>query len=234
MLCFVFAGCESESDARYKRRIEQAVSEREQREAPPAPDLPKDQAAEVCASTARELEAKGFDKEAVTQYERVLEYNPSYPGVYHRLAILYDRQNRPMAALASYNKAVQRNPTDPELLADMGYFYMNGNQWPLAEVKLKKAVQLNPELKRGWNNLGITLAQQGKIPESIEAFKHAVSPAAAQSNVGIILARRGNYDQAREHLNEALKLDPNLAQARMTLGWVNERQAAAHKPTPKP
>ena len=227
-------GCESPEQEAYNRRMEQAGFERNTRESPSEPDLPPEKSAELCVSTAKELEAKGFYKEAADLYERALSYQPSLPGIHHRLGILYERQNKPMPALAAYNKAVERAPNDPELLADMGYFYMTGNQWRLAEPKLRKAVQINPGFKRAWNNLGITLTQQGRVPEAYDAFTHAVPAAAAHSNIGIILVQRGNYDLARTHLNKALSLDPNIAQARKALAVINEQKEAAAKPAPKP
>jgi len=226
-MTLVLTACDTTAEDHFDQRMEMAEEERKRREAPSEPDLAPEKAAELCVSTARELEAKGFDKEAIQQYERAISFNSAYPGIHHRLAILYERQNKPMAALAAYNKAVEKDPQNAELLADMGYFYMNGNQWQLAESRLRLAVKYNAGLKRGWNNLGITLAQQGKVSESLDAFNHAVAPAAAHSNVGVILARRGNYELAREQLNQAIKLDPNLAQARVTLAWINERQGKA-------
>ena len=63
------------------------------------------------------------------------------------------------------------------------------------------------------NNLGITLARQGKLREAVEHFREAVrinnDDPFAHNNLGITLARMGENREAINHFQHALRINPN-------------------------
>ena len=72
------------------------------------------------------------------------------------------------------------------------------------------------------NNLGLALAERGRIDEAIEHYRKAldIEPdyAEAHNNLGIALADRGRIDEAMEHYRKALEIDPDYAEAHNNLG----------------
>ncbi len=58
-------------------------------------------------------------------------------------------------------------------------------------------------------NLGLTLAQQGRTPEALEAFGKVVGPAEAQANLGFVLLTQGKREDACAAYRQALTLDPS-------------------------
>ena len=52
------------------------------------------------------------------------------------------------------------------------------------------------------------LGQQGRCDDSYAAFTHVVSPAKARSNVGVLLAKQGKVEEAKEALRQALASEP--------------------------
>jgi Tfp pilus assembly protein PilF len=195
-------------------------------ESEPVKDLPPDRAAKACLTVAEELEKNGYATEAAEQYERALKHNPRSVEATHRLAVIHDRQGDVVRAQAGYRRALELKPKDPDLLNDMGYFCYERANWTEAETWLRKALEFDPKHARARVNLGMTLAQQGKSKEALEAFAAVVSPAEAQANLGMILAQRGQLDEARQAFRKSLDLEPSSKIAQAAL-------AKLEKPTTK-
>jgi protein O-mannosyl-transferase len=72
------------------------------------------------------------------------------------------------------------------------------------------------------NNLGVSLAGQGKLDEAIAHYSEAlrIKPdyADAHNNLGAALADQGKVDEAIAHYSEALRLRPDYADAHNNLG----------------
>jgi len=70
------------------------------------------------------------------------------------------------------------------------------------------------------------LAMQNRLQESYEAFSHVVGPAAAYSNIGVLLTRQGRNDEAREHFQNALALDGTVRPASEFLSRLDRTSRA--------
>jgi Flp pilus assembly protein TadD len=89
-------------------------------------------------------------------------------------------------------------------------------------------LQKNPLSWMAHNNLGILLADQGKLKEAISHYTEAVrikpDHAKAHYNLANAMASQGRLEQAIHHYTEALQIDPYLAEAHNNLGNVLESQ----------
>jgi tetratricopeptide (TPR) repeat protein len=192
-------------------------------------ELPPEQAAEVCLNLGRTLEKNGHDLEAAGQYEKAREYNP-HVDVAHRLAVVHDRLGNYPRALAEYGKALEAHPKDPDLLNDLGYHHYCRGQWLEAEKQLRLALAVNGSHRAAWINLGMTLGQQERYSEALEAFGKVVGPAEAKCNLAFVLTTQGKRDQAKQQYREALALEPDLRLAKAALAKLeNPGQPAAPK-----
>jgi regulator of sirC expression with transglutaminase-like and TPR domain len=101
--------------------------------------------------------------------------------------------------------------------------------WGEAERQFRMAVAVKPTFARGWNNLGISVARQGRSEEAATHYRTAAALdpliAAPHANLGAILLQAGDLQAALEELNAAASLDPrgahiqyNLAVARLRSG----------------
>jgi len=74
------------------------------------------------------------------------------------------------------------------------------------------------------SNLGVTLAQQGKLDQAIPTLREAVrlkpDYAQAQHNLGVALAHQGRPDEAVACFRQALQCKPDYAEACYNLGNV--------------
>jgi tetratricopeptide (TPR) repeat protein len=73
-----------------------------------------------------------------------------------------------------------------------------------------------------YNNLGVALAQTGKIEEAIARFEQAlrINPdfADAHTNLGNALRLAGRIPEAIEHFEQVVRIEPDLAEAYNNLG----------------
>ena len=185
--------------------------------APVAAELSERQAALLCLEAGEALEQKGYRAEAIQQYEKARQYDSHGLLTARHLAVLYDLQGESARAEVEYTRALQEQPNDATLLNDMGYFQYRHAHMEPAEMWLRKAVAADPSCRHAWINLGQVLARQGHVQESYEAFAHVLRPAEAYSNLGVLLAKQGRTAEARNALQQALSLDPNLEQPKAFL-----------------
>ncbi len=91
-----------------------------------------------------------------------------------------------------------------------------------AAAAFREALRLLPDFAEAHNNLGLVLAEQGKLDEAVAHYREAlrIQPgyALAHHNLGKALLRQGNAREAEEHFREAVRLQPGHAQAHLHLG----------------
>jgi Tfp pilus assembly protein PilF len=186
-------------------------------------ELPPKPAAQLCLATARQMQEKGQVQQAIYLYEKARRDDPTLASVAHPLAFLYDQQGDGVRALAEYQKALAASPKDPDLLNDFGYYYYRRGNLDEAKKWYRQAIALAPDHKQARTNLAMVLGNQGQFQESYELFAAVVGPAAAHSNVGVLMAKQGHYDQARESFQKALSLDSTLTQPKAFLAYLDRQ-----------
>jgi len=184
------------------------------------------EAANACLVTAQELAQGGHRREAILLYEKARQLDPKQKQVCRHLAALYDLEKNDAQALVEYQKALELAPKDPDLLNDFGYFHYERGDWANAERYLRDALLQDNRHQRAWTNLGLTFGAQGRYQEGFEAFSKAVDPAAAHSNIGMIMARHGRHADADRAFQQALSLDPHLPQAKALQTYLAQRNIA--------
>jgi Tfp pilus assembly protein PilF len=201
--------------------------------APPTTELPPAKNAQLNWSLGEALEKNGNDADAAACYEKARSQDPRLPNLARRLAAIYDRLGDSKRALEQYQLALKAAPRDPHLLNRFGYFYYTRGQWSEAETQFRQAVAINANLQCAWVNLGLTLAQQNRYEESVDAFSKAVTRAEALSNLAFVLSTQGKPAEAKQCYREALDLDPKLNIARLALQKLEGRGAGANASAPR-
>lgn len=181
--------------------------------------LPPNESAGLALRMAEGCEAAGKDAEAAAYYERARAADPNCADrAARRLAVLYDKLDMQPKALAEFTALLKKHPKDSALLSDVGYSYYNRGQWGEAEQYLRQAVAADAANKKAWTNLGLTLAQQGRYPESLDAFSKGATQAEAYQNLAFVLTAQKKFDEAKAAYRKALELEPGLkvSQAALT------------------
>jgi Tfp pilus assembly protein PilF len=200
---------------------------------PPAKDLPPNEGARVCMSTADEF-AKNINTEvqAIALYEKARQTDPKCP-VSHRLAVLYDRQGDFQKAQEEYRKALKHDPHDADLLNNMGYGYYSRGRWAEAEQYLRQALSVKPKHPEATMNLALCVGALGRYAEALELFEKVVTPAQARCNLAFVLTTQHKWPEAERAYREALQLDPDIPLARAALAKLEKAQQQPSAPEAK-
>jgi tetratricopeptide (TPR) repeat protein len=122
------------------------------------------------------------------------------------------------------------DPVAPQL--DQAEAAMQKQNYDAAEVILMKAVADNPQSYRAWFDLAFVYGATKRPSDAVNAYKKSVAanPKIFEStlNLGILLARQGNTDEAVKYLKAATQLTPTAnadegrARAWLSLGLVQQ------------
>jgi tetratricopeptide (TPR) repeat protein len=161
-----------------------------------------------------------FDR-ARRAYQQALSIDPSYMPAYTSLAHLYVELGDNERAMATFQKGLQKNAKYAPLWFDLGMYHARNKEWDAAIQNLAKAVELEPENRQYGNVLGFCLARAGRYDDSLSVFSKSSGQAMAYYNVGRMLHHNNQDDLCREYLQQALRLNPQLAEAEQLLASLD-------------
>ena len=231
----VLVGCSSK-DVRTKEHASSSLID-----SGPSPRITKRQAADVEFALGRSMEEEGNAEAARPAYLAALAKDPKRGDAEARLAILDDRKGDFPGAEKHFERALKLRPKDPEILCDRGYSLYLHRRWAEAEASLKQALAVDPSHARSHANLGLVFAQRGDAPAALLEFARAgCDPSDARSNLALVLAMEGRFEEARGEYALALVAKPKSALASEGLkasvaalsGKLDARAIAAKIPGP--
>jgi Tfp pilus assembly protein PilF len=183
--------------------------------------------ASTCLSAAQCLEAGGdmaegpkrqhqYDQ-AIAGYKQALEIDPTLSMATIHLARLHEKLGQMPLALGVYEAGLKNNPKDAGLWCELGMFHGRQKRFDKSIECLERAVELEPQNQVYSNNLGWSLARAGRFDQSFEHFAKTLGPARAHYNLALMARHLGDEALCRQHLAAALRLEPQLAEARKML-----------------
>jgi Tfp pilus assembly protein PilF len=100
--------------------------------------------------------------------------------------------------------------------------------WQNTETLFTHALQVNPRSALAHNNMGFTLAEQGRLEEAIAHYQQALQLrpdfAYTHNNFGLALAHQGHLEAAIAAYTQAIRLRPDYVNAYNNLGLALVRQ----------
>jgi serine/threonine protein kinase/Flp pilus assembly protein TadD len=163
----------------------------------------------------------GHYEEAVTEFERAIESDPTNNDAYTGLAHAYELLGKPSEAEKTYRRAIDLRPQYWGGYNSLGTFYFRQMQYPRAAEMFSKVVALVPDSFHGYDNLGAAYLGQGQYPEAIDTFKQSIAlrpTAYAYSNIGTAYFYMRRFDEAAANYEQSLKLDDNDFEVWWNLG----------------
>jgi eukaryotic-like serine/threonine-protein kinase len=154
----------------------------------------------------------GKYKDAVTEYRRAMELEPSNEDAYIGLALAYEHDGDITKAEATYQAAVAAHPQSWVAANALGNFYLRRDDYQKAVAMFTKVTELAPEGYAGYVNLGATYNDMGRYRDAIAPLKKSLTLRpiyASYVNLGTAYFYLRDYQQSAAAAKEAIKLDPN-------------------------
>lgn len=144
--------------------------------------------------------------------------------------VALSQANKDDEAIAKFNEVIAQIEKCGECHVNIGAIHAKNKRYADAEASFKKAIEYNPGLVDAYNGLANIYNAQKRFDEagkmSAEAAKAGGGGSSASTvfNQAVILWNSGKIAEAKAQFEEAIKLDPTLAEAHYWLGMalVNE------------
>ncbi|MFZ0663831.1 MAG: FG-GAP-like repeat-containing protein [Acidobacteriaceae bacterium] len=168
---------------------------------------------------------EGSPTEAIRNFQQALTLRPDYAIALLNLGNLYRAQHSFANAEECLRHAFELQPDDPETNYSLGMLYAQQQRTQLAAQYLQKAIALQPAYPQALNNLGVLYVRAQDYTNAEAQFKTCIRrvPQFAQSylNLARVYAMQGEMEQAREVLQDLLRIQPNNPDASQALKMLN-------------
>ena len=178
-------------------------------------------------------------EEAVKQQAKVAAIRKAFDD-----GVALSNENKNEEAIAKFNEVLAVAPKCAECYANIGTIYARMKDWEKSEAAFKQAIEAKPDFAEAYNGLATVYNAQKKFDQAAEASTQATKlmgaagaggaggNASATFNQGVILWNAGKIPEAKAQFEQAVKLDPNMADAHYWLGmaFVNAGNTAEAKP----
>jgi len=177
--------------------------------------------ATVHANLANNLVAANRAAEAWPHYETAAALDPSDAHTQIKWGDALLRTGNPREAMAHYQKAAQLQPQSAEAYFGIGSAAAQLQLGSAAIEAFGRALELDPQNGAAHHNLAILFMTLGRPREGIAEFRAAVrlAPQSAKlhAELAMALAEGQQTVEARQEATDALRLDPELSDARKLL-----------------
>ncbi|MBK8016442.1 MAG: tetratricopeptide repeat protein [Betaproteobacteria bacterium] len=126
------------------------------------------------------LRLQGLQSEAETAFLRATEASPGLVAAWVNLGSMQEEDHRFDDAIRSFDRAVALDPGSREARNNAGQMLSNLGRFCAAEEQFRAGLAAHPDDATLHFNLGLALARQARIPESLHALARAsgIDPAA--------------------------------------------------------
>ncbi len=181
---------------------------------------------------ANALEGQGIEAtreerwpEAVRLFEKAVDYQDDSSQLWYNLGLARLRVNDLEGAAAAFKKELSINFNEPEGLAFLGQTQLQLGDYAGAEDSAEGVLRLHPNNGVAFFVLGEVYFQTKRMTNAIDAYQQVLrydekDAAGARYNLGRCYAAIGRYSEARNELQEAIRLKPSMMESRLLLGRV--------------
>jgi hypothetical protein len=128
-------------------------------------------------------------------------------------------------ALRLLRMAAAQSPDDPVVLSALGFLEQRRGALDDARIMYQKALALDPTLTDAGTNLGVIETETGHLANAVKLWQGVFARAPGKSGVGMNIVQAfcsvRQFDEARNIVLRALQFNPDMADAKNTLRYLN-------------
>jgi len=178
---------------------------------------PKSFEADLSLVQVDALERKWEDAEK--RLKAILAVNDSSPTAHLWLGVVQEVKGNHTAAVEQFRRAEAADPNNPQTINNLAYLLAEyGNAPDEALQYAQKAVELAPDQPDYCDTLGWALYHKGLYPSAVKYLERASSKpdnVVWKYHLAMAYAKAGDLNHSRATLEAALKLNPNVPEAKV-------------------
>jgi tetratricopeptide (TPR) repeat protein len=156
-------------------------------------------------------------------------WDSNFNEAQHYFQTAYEKQmqGKMDEAIELYQKSLALYPT-AEAYTFLGWAYSFQDRYDEAIEECKKAIELDPDFGNPYNDIGAYLIEQKKWDEAIPWLEKATTAKRYESycyplyNLGRVWEEKGQWMQAFEYYDAALRDNPDYTLAKKALGRLSQ------------
>jgi tetratricopeptide (TPR) repeat protein len=146
------------------------------------------------------------------------------------MGVKFSQEGKFDDAIAKFNEVLAAAPKCVECVTNIASVQMQKKDYETAEATFKKAIEMSPNSVEAYNGLATLYNAQKKFDQAAEASAQAAKLGAAAPggasastifNQGVIAWNASKIPEAKKAFEEAIRLDPKMADAHYWLGMAN-------------
>ena len=141
--------------------------------------------------------------------QRAIELDDARWGAHNALGVLADTDRNYEIAMAHYRAALTHNPESALLLTNLGYSHYLAGDLDEAENLYRMAIGIDARYPRPVANLGLIYARRGDYDEAVIILRKVTERPQAYNDVGYLAYQNGDLDAASWLLSEAIRISPS-------------------------
>ena len=141
---------------------------------------------------------EGKTDEAITEYEKAVQYNPSDTGSLANLATAYLNKGRLDNAEQDFKRILATNPDNATAQNGLGLIAIQRRNFQAALGYFERAVQLDPNMMEGQVNLGLLYEKAGNLEGARKCFETFLAKASPSQYATVIPKVRQELATLRE------------------------------------
>jgi tetratricopeptide (TPR) repeat protein len=173
--------------------------------------------------------ALGRFNEEIMCYDKALFYNPTMQKALINKGSTLHRLGRYQEALDTYDKVLKLNYRLEKVHNNKGATFHAMGRGPEALDSYNRAIELKHDYVEAWVNKGNLLYELARYDEALEAFAQVTGFRPEYPKgwylQGLVLRKLGRSVQAKAAFEQAIRLDPDMVEARRALEEESKKVA---------